>query len=249
VGWAVPPRGHVGAGAAVALHVEGRRVPAAWLDRRDPALAAALGLPEDAVRPWFRFALPMPEAAGRRPLRVTLGAAADAPCDPPGGFVVAPGAETPQARDALQAAAALRRHVGRGPAGFARRLELPAGGGAAEAALAAAPEAAADLVLALDLMAEGDAADEARRLAALRRACAPGGVAVLATAGRGHWVAAPAPADRFLAWRRDGLADGSRTPAHVASVWGARFELVAQAELALSGLRDLVLLRRPRAGG
>jgi hypothetical protein len=247
VGWAVPPRGRVGAaGPPVALFAEGRRVPVSWLDRPDPALASALGLAEDEARPWFRFALPVPEAG--RSLRVTLGAAAQAPYDPPCGFVVAaPGAETPRARDALQAAAALRRHLGRGPAGFARRLDLAAAGegaAAADAALAAAPDGAADLVLALDLLTDGDAAAETRRLEALHRACALGGVVVLATAGRGAWIASAAPAERFLAWRRDGLAQASRTPAHLAAVWGARFDLVAQAELALSGLRDLVLLRR-----
>ena len=48
------------------------RVPVTWLDRPDSDLAAALGLPEEAVRPWFRFALPAPEAG--RGLRVTLDA-------------------------------------------------------------------------------------------------------------------------------------------------------------------------------
>lgn len=247
LGWAVPPRGRVPA-MPVALFAEGRRVPVAWLDRPDPDLAVALGLPEDGVRPWFRFVLPAPEKG--RPLRVLLGPAADEPYDPPCGFAIAPDAEAPRARDGLQVAAALRRRLGRSVAGFPRRLDLPADGAEAEAALAAAPEGAVDLVLALGLLADGDMAAEARRLDALHRACAPGGVAALATAGRGAWIASSAaPAERFLAWRRDGLAEGSRTPAHIVATWGARFEVVAHEELALTGLRDLVLLRRPAAQG
>ncbi|MBX6374649.1 MAG: class I SAM-dependent methyltransferase [Acetobacteraceae bacterium] len=248
LGWAVPPRGRVPA-APVALFVEGQRLPVSWLDRPDPALAAALGLPEDGVRPWFRFALPVPEKSGGRLLRLVLGPSADAPYDPPLGFAVAPGAEALQALDELQVSAALRRHFGRRPTGFARRLDLPADGAKAEAALVAAPEGAADLVLALGLLADADMVAEARRLEALRRACAPGGVAALATAGRGAWIGAVAPAERFLAWRRDGLAEASRTSAHIFAVCGgARFEVVAHEELALTGLRDLVLVRRPAAG-
>jgi len=120
-----------------------------------------------------------------------------------------------------------------------------------------APEAGARLGLALDGLDPPEAGAERAVVRALARAMAPGGLVIAALAGRMALVDGSGGSERLLRWLRGGLemvaeaAPGRRalrSQAHLRAVWGGAFEILRVSEGAMSGFRDVVVLRR-RAGG
>jgi hypothetical protein len=250
--WAIPPRG-APPDRAPHLLAGGARVPLVAAGPTDDALGAALGLPPGVLRPGWRFRIEAGLPLREVPLCL-VGADGVAwgplsghriPLRPPGGPLAG-------ALDALALAAAMRAATGLSLAGVAPRLELAADAGAG-AGLADAPAGAARLVLAPDGLDLGRAEDEAALVAALARAAAPGAPVLAAMPGALALIGGAGGTARLLGWLRDGLALAPEAPpghravraaAHLRAAWGCHFDLLRLEEGALSGLRDLVVLRR-----
>lgn len=231
--WAVPPRGAAPL-RPPALFLGAARVPLQALAAGDAALDAALGLPPGTVRTGYAFHLSPSQAARGGVLR--LGVAADRLWAPSAGLGLPPNG------DALAGATSLRAVTGRSEASFAPRGVVPVAG-------VDAGEAAA-LLIALDGI---EAAEEASLVEHLAAALRPGGMLLFGTPGAAALIEGSGGTARLLDWQRSGVAEAPeaapgrrrlRSPAHVASVWGAAFTLLDWREAVLSGMRDLVLLQR-----
>ncbi len=248
--WAVPPRG-VAPTQAPHLTLGEVRIALVPSGGTDDALGAGLGLAPGALHPGWRFRIDRGLRAGDAPLRlVGADGAAWAPFDghrlpdtPPEGAL-------PLAIDRLAAAAALRAATGLRMAALTPRLDLPAD---ARAVLDAAPEAGARLVDALAGLDVPDAEGEAALVAGLARAVASGGVVLAGLPGAYALLEGSGGTPRLLHWLRHGLvvvpeaAPGTRavrSAAHLRTTWGGAFDVLRITEGALSGLRDLVVLRR-----
>jgi hypothetical protein len=217
----------------------------------DDALGAALGLAPGALRPGWRFRI----EAGRPPVaaRLRMVGADGAPWEPFDGHALpeaSPEIGLPLALDRLAAINALRAATGLSMAALAPRVDLPAD---ALAVLDAAPEGGARLVVALAGLDVPDRQGEAALVGALARAVAPGGVVLAALPGGLVLLGGAGGTACLLHWLRHGLVvvpqaavghRAVRTPAHLHAAWGGAFDVLCIAEGALSGLRDLVVLRR-----
>lgn len=248
--WAVPPRG-VAPARPPHLDVGGGRVALVPAGEANDTLGAALGLAPGALRPGWRFRIDGGLRAGDASLRlVGADGAAWAPFDGHRLPAAPPEMALPLALDRLAAAAALHVATGLSMAVIMPRLDLPAD---ARAVLDAAPEGGARLVVALEGLDVAVAEDEAALVAGLGRALAPRGVVVAGIPGAYALLEGAGGTPRLLHWLRHGLvvvpeaapgARAVRSAAHLRAAWGEAFDVLRITEGALSGLRDLVVLRR-----
>jgi hypothetical protein len=107
--------------------------------------------------------------------------------------------------------------------------------------------------VALEGLDPPEAGGEPALVAALARVLAPGGLVVAAMPGALALLGGGGGTARLLHWLRHGsvvlpeAAPGHRAirnAAHLRHAWGTAFEVLRAEEGALSGLRDLVVLRR-----
>lgn len=100
-----------------------------------------------------------------------------------------------------------------------------------------------------------EAAGEAALVAALARVLTPGALVVAGMPGALALLGGEGGTARLLAWLRQGLVvlpeappgrRAIRSEAHLRTAWGTAFEVLRVDQAALSGLRDLVVLRRRR---
>jgi SAM-dependent methyltransferase len=248
--WAIPPRGEAPE-RAPHLVLDGARLPLLPMAAPEDGIGAALGLPPGALRPFHRFRIEAALPAGGAWLR--LVGADGAAWEPVAGRRLpgrAPEAPLAGVLDGLAAAGALHAATGLTLAAVAPRLDVP---GDAQAVLDAAPEGAARLVLALESLDPPEAGGEPALVAALARVLAPGGLVVAAMPGALALLGGGGGTARLLHWLRHGsvvlpeAAPGHRAirnAAHLRHAWGTAFEVLRTEEGALSGLRDLVVLRR-----
>ena len=251
--WAIPPRA-VAPDRMPHLALGTQRWPLRPMEEAEDALGLALGVAPGSLRPRYRFRLADGLPARGACLRI-LGEAGEAwepvrGCRVPGA---APEGSLDATLDALAAAAALHAAAGLSMAAPVPRLDVPAD---PMALLDSAPEGAARLVLALDGLDPPAVDAEDALVAAVARVTAPGGLVMAGLPGGLTLLDGRGGPARLLRWLRHGLdldPDATpgrravRSPAHLRTAWGDAFEILRIDEGALSGLRDLVVLRRRAA--
>jgi SAM-dependent methyltransferase len=250
VAWAIPPRA-IAPERMPRIACGAQRVPLVPVGEADDALGLAFGLAPGCLRPLYRFRL-----TGGLPVRGAclriLGDGGEA-WEPVRGCLVpgvAPDGTLDGVLDALASTAALRAATGLTMAAPTPRLVLPA---EPATLLHGAPAGAARLVLALDGLDPPEAGAEDALVAAVARATAPGGLVVAGLPGALSLLDGRGGAARLLRWLRRGIdldpaappgRRAVRSTAHLHVAWGGAFDILRSDEGALSGLRDVVVLRR-----
>lgn len=248
--WAIPP-GAMMPDRPPHLLLGQERVPLVPMDAADDAFGLAFGLDPGRLRPRHRFRLAAGLPGCGACLRI-LGADGEA-WEPVRGCVVPgrmPDGPLQPALDMLTAAAALRAATGLSLAALTPCLALSAD---PHPVLGVASAGAARLVLAMEGLDVSAVEAEDALVGAVARATAPGGFVLAGLPGACALLDGQGGSARLLRWLRRGIdlvpeaAAGERTmrgQAHLRAAWGAAFEVLRVEEAALSGLRDLVVLRR-----
>ncbi|BDG71951.1 class I SAM-dependent methyltransferase [Roseomonas fluvialis] len=252
VAWAIPPRA-VPPDRPPHLVLAGAQVPLVPTGAAEDALGAALGLAPGGLRPFHRFRIDGELPARGASLRLCgADGAAWAPVEGRAVPGQAPEGALAPVLDGLAAAEGLRVATGLSLAALVPRLDVPAD---ALALLEATPLGAARLVVALEGLDVWEAAGEAALVAALARVLTPGALVVAGMPGALALLGGEGGTARLLAWLRQGLVvlpeappgrRAIRSEAHLRTAWGTAFEVLRVDQAALSGLRDLVVLRRRR---